>query len=72
MASVEWSLNSIFSMILAGAFVGVAFYNTYILFKYPAYRKLRDELAKEEDARIQKKMRKQIQKEATKSMFASN
>lgn len=48
----------------------VAFWNTYVLIKYPAYRGLRDKLAEEEDKRIEGKMREQIRTEATKQMFS--
>jgi hypothetical protein len=51
--------------------VGLALYNTFVLIKYPAYRKLRDDIAKEEDARINTAIRDKVRKEATASMFTS-
>lgn len=69
MASVNFSLRGIFGWTLGGVFIGVALYNTYVLCRYPAYRKLRDELAREEDARIEKKIKKKIAKETTRAMF---
>ena len=50
--------------------IGVGFYNTYVLIKYPAYKNLRDELAKEEDQRIEGTMREKAKAEATKQMFS--
>lgn len=69
LATVCLSFDDIFGKILAAALAGIAIYNTYVLIKYPAYRKMRDELANEEDTRIQKRMREQVRKEATKQMF---
>ena len=69
LATVCLSFDDIFGKMLAAALAGIAIYNTYVLIKYPAYRKMRDELANEEDTRIQKRMREQVRKEATKQMF---
>lgn len=71
LATVCWSLNDLFSRICAGCLVGLALYNTFVLIKYPAYRKLRDDIAKEEDARINTAIRDKVRKEATASMFTS-
>eukprot|EP00558_Chaetoceros_sp_UNC1202_P008980 CAMPEP_0197247532 /NCGR_PEP_ID=MMETSP1429-20130617/29250_1 /TAXON_ID=49237 /ORGANISM="Chaetoceros sp., Strain UNC1202" /LENGTH=223 /DNA_ID=CAMNT_0042708451 /DNA_START=44 /DNA_END=715 /DNA_ORIENTATION=+ len=68
-ATVEFSFKTIFGHILAGSLVGVAFYNTFVLIKYPAYRRLRDQIAKEEDLRIEGKIRAKVRKEATAAMF---
>lgn len=72
MASVNMSFLTLFPQIIAGTFVFIAFYNTYVLCRYPAYRRLREKLAKEEDERIQKKLRKQMAKEASRQMFSQN
>jgi hypothetical protein len=72
LATVCLSFDDIFGKILAGALAAIAFYNTYVLIKYPAYRRMRDELANEEDKRIQKRMREEVRKEATKQMFQKN
>lgn len=68
MASVQLSFGNLFGKIVAGALMGVAFYNTYVLIKYPAYRKIRDEIAKEEDSRINKKIQERVQSEAQNSV----
>lgn len=69
MATVCVSFKRLFGFIVGGALVGVAFYNTYVLIKYPAYRQLRDELAKEEDKRIEGKVREKMRAEASRQMF---
>ena len=68
-ASLEWSFGDLFGKAVAGIIVGTACYNTVVMFKFPKYRKKRDELAKEEDGRIQQKIRKRVQQEATAAMF---
>ena len=70
LASVMLSFNDIFGKILAGCLVGTACYNTFVLFQYPAYRKFRDEIAKEEDKRIEAKIRERVRKEAAVQMFS--
>mmetsp|Transcript_18708 Transcript_18708/g.22933 ORF Transcript_18708/g.22933 Transcript_18708/m.22933 type:complete len:227 (+) Transcript_18708:123-803(+) len=69
LATICYSFENLFGKILAGCLVGVACYNTYILIKYPAYRKMRDTIAKEEDERINAQLRDRVRKEATANMF---
>lgn len=71
LATVCWSLGDIFAQVCAGCLVGIAFYNTYVIMRYPAYRKLRDAVAKEEDERINAAIREKVRKEATSAMFTS-
>ena len=70
MATILFSLGDLFSIICAGCLVALALYNTFVLIKYPAYRKLRDSIAKEEDARINAAIRERVRKEATAAMFS--
>jgi hypothetical protein len=70
LASVMLSFDDLFGKILAGALIGTACYNTFVLYKYPAYRKFRDEVAKEEDLRIEGKIRERVRKEAAVQMFS--
>mmetsp|Transcript_4891 Transcript_4891/g.6916 ORF Transcript_4891/g.6916 Transcript_4891/m.6916 type:complete len:182 (-) Transcript_4891:300-845(-) len=42
MASVCWAYNTLFGKIVGGCLVGVACYNTFVLFRYPSYRKIRE------------------------------
>jgi len=69
MATVELSFERLWPQILAGVLAGTALYNTYVLCKYPAYRKMRDQIALEEDKRIEARLRDRMRKEATAAMF---
>jgi len=71
MASLEWSFGNLFGKIVAAVILGAALYNTFVMFKYPKYRKKRDELAKEEDERIQQKIRSRVATEAGKNVRAA-
>lgn len=70
LATICYALGDLFSKICAGCLVGIAFYNTYVLIRYPAYRKLRDQLAKQEDEKINAAMREKVRKEAITAMFS--
>merc|ERR1719296_342254 len=68
MASVSWSYKGLLGYI-TGILLGcVAVFNTYILVKYPAYRKMREQIAAEEDKRIQGKINQQVRKQAISNM----
>ena len=68
MASVSWSYKGLLGYI-TGILLGcVAVFNTYILVKYPAYRKMREKIAAEEDKRIQGKINQQVRKQAISNM----
>ena len=69
MAGVSLALDRLLAYIVAAFFIAVAFYNTYVLFRYPAYRKLRDSIAEEEDKRIDSAITKQVKKQAVKQML---
>jgi len=69
LASVLVSYKNLFGYIVAGCLVATALYNTYVLIQYPAYRKIRDQIALEEDARIDAKMKERVRKEAARQMF---
>lgn len=71
LATVCWSLGDIFAQICAGCLVGIAFYNTYVIMRYPAYRKIRDKAAAEEQERINAAIREKVRKEATGAMFTT-
>jgi len=70
MASVTWSYEGIFGYITAISLGTVAVFNTYVLCRYPAYRKMREKIAGEEDARIQSKINQQVTKQATQQAAA--
>ena len=64
LASIAWSFDDLMGKIVAAAFVGVACFNTYVLCRYPSYRKMREKIAAEEDKRIEARISKQVKKQA--------
>lgn len=67
MASVTWSYKGLLGYITAITLGVVALFNTYILCRYPTYRKMRETIAAEEDKRIEAKINQQIRKQAISS-----
>lgn len=63
LASVTWSFDNLFGMIVAIALVSVAVFNTYVLCRYPSYRKIREQIAAEEDKRIESRISKEVKKQ---------
>jgi hypothetical protein len=68
MASVTWSYQGLLGYITAITLGAVAVFNTYVLCRYPAYRKMREKVAAEEDKRIQTKINQQVRKQAVSQM----
>lgn len=68
MASVCWSYQTILGKATSIVLGCVAVFNTFVLCKYPGYRKMREDIAAEEDARIQAKIHAQVRKQAISSM----
>jgi len=68
MASVAWEYGTLFGRIVAGCLVGVALFNTYVLIRYPSYRKVREKIAEEEDRRIEARIKQQVTKQAMNQM----
>jgi predicted histidine transporter YuiF (NhaC family) len=68
MASVAWSFDNIFGKIVAPVFGAVAVFNTYVLCRYPSYRKMREKIAEEEDKRIESRISKEVKKQAVRSV----
>jgi predicted membrane protein len=68
LASVCWSYNNLMGQILAACLAGVALFNTYVLCRYPSYRKIRERIAEEEDKRIEARISKEVKKQAIKNM----
>lgn len=64
LASVAWSFDNLFGRIVSIAVIVTAFFNTYVLCRYPSYRKLREKIAEEEDKRIEARISKQVKKQA--------
>lgn len=68
MASVVWSYEGLLAYITSITLGCVAVFNTYILCRYPAYRKMREKIAEEEDKRIQAKINQQVRNQAIRNM----
>lgn len=49
--------------IVGSCFVAVALYNTYVLCRYPSYRRVRDKIAEEEDKRIEARISKEVKRQ---------
>ena len=69
LASVAWSFDNLFGKIVAGCLGGVAVFNTYVLCRYPTYRKLREQIAEEEDRRIEARISKEVKKQAARQIM---
>lgn len=68
MASVTWSYHNLLGKISAITLGVVAVLNTYILCRYPTYRRMREQIADEEDKRVQSKINQQVRKQAISQM----
>ena len=69
LGSVTWSYKTLPGKIVAIAFAAVACFNTYVLCRYPAYRKMREKIAEEEDKRIEARISKQVKKQAAQQIL---
>jgi len=69
LASVCYSWHKIQGWIMAIAIICVALFNTYVLCRYPGYRKIREKIAEEEDKRIEARISKEVKKQAVGQMF---
>ena len=68
LGSVAFTFDGLFGMVVGGLFVGVAFFNTYVLCRYPSYRRIREEIAREEDKRIEARISKEVKRQAVRQM----
>lgn len=66
LGSVAYAFGGLLGFIMACVMVGVAFFNAYILCRYPAYRKIREKIAEEEDKKIEERIAKQVKTQALK------
>ena len=71
LGSVALSYNGIFGYTACGAMMAVAFFNTYVLCRYPSYRKIREQIAAEEDKRIESRISKEVKKQAINQVMKS-
>jgi COPI associated protein len=64
LASVTWAYESLFGKIISCSLIGIAVVNTYILCRYPSYRRIREKIAEEEDKRIEARISNEVRKKA--------
>lgn len=69
LASLCYSLDALSGSIMAIIVVCVAFFNTYVLCRYPKYREMREKIAEEEDKRIEARISKEVKKQAVGQMM---
>jgi type VI protein secretion system component VasK len=70
LGSVTWAYNTLFGRVIAIALFAMAIVNTYILCRYPSYRKMREAIAEEEDKRIEARISKEVKTQAISSLTA--
>jgi len=68
LGSVAFTFDGLFGKIVAISLGAVGLFNTFVLCKYPTYRKMREKIAQEEDKRIEARIRKEVKKQAVASM----
>ena len=68
LASICWSYDSFGGQIVAIALAAVALFNTYVLCRYPQYRKVREKIAEEEDKRVEARISKEVRAQAARSI----
>jgi type VI protein secretion system component VasK len=71
LGSVTWAYGTLFGQIIAIAMWTIGVLNTYILCRYPSYRKIRERIAEEEDKRIEAKISKEVKKQAVSQLTGS-
>mmetsp|Transcript_32902 Transcript_32902/g.94486 ORF Transcript_32902/g.94486 Transcript_32902/m.94486 type:complete len:203 (+) Transcript_32902:165-773(+) len=69
LGSVCYSWDTISGRIMGYIVMGVAVFNTYVLCRYPSYRKMREKIAEEEDKRIEARISKEVKKQAMNQMM---
>eukprot|EP00977_Amphora_coffeiformis_P012415 scaffold3069_cov215-Amphora_coffeaeformis.AAC.16 len=68
LASVSWSFGFL-GRVVGAAYVGVACFNTYVLCRYPSYRRMREKIAEEEDKRIEARISKEVKRQAARQIM---
>jgi COPI associated protein len=72
LGSVAWSYNQFFGKVVAIAFGAVALFNTFVLCRYPGYRKIRERVAEEEDRRIEQRISKEVKRQAARQILSNS
>ena len=68
LGSVAWSYGNVFGKSAGIVLAAVAIFNSYVLCRYPSYRKIREQIAEEEDKRIEARISKEVKKQAISQM----
>ena len=68
LGSVTWSYNMLLGKAVGIACGAVAVFNTYVLCRYPSYRKMREKIAEEEDRRIEARISKEVKQQALRQL----
>jgi COPI associated protein len=69
LGSIAWSFGKLFGKVVAAVFGGMAIFNTYVLCRYPSYRRMREKIAEEEDKRIEARISKEVKKQAARQIM---
>jgi len=69
LGSVAWSFDNLFGKIVACCFGACAIFNTYVLCRYPSYRKMREKIAEEEDKRIEARISKEVKRQVARQIM---
>lgn len=64
LGSVAWTYDRLGGQVMAAALAAVAIFNTYVLCRYPSYRRIREQIAAEEDKRIEARISKEVKRQA--------
>jgi len=68
LGTITWTYG-LMGQLVAGALVLVACYNTFIICKYPAYKKMKEEIADEAEKKVNAKIQKEMQKQVLSSVM---
>jgi len=68
LGTITWTYG-LMGKLVAGALVLVACYNTFIICKYPAYKKMKEEIADEAEKKVNAKIQKEMQKQVLSSVM---
>jgi len=68
LGTITWTYG-LMGQLVAGALVVVACYNTFIICKYPAYKKMKEEIADEAEKKVNAKIQKEMQKQVLSSVM---
>jgi hypothetical protein len=71
LSTLSWGAFGFLGRVVALGLLCVAFFNAYVLWRYPSYRAIRERIAEEEDKLIEAKVSSEIKQQAVSSIFGS-